>query len=383
MRIPLKGYLLGLLLLAVGIAFVLIVSPTNQSNAQDQSVDLRQPQSGIAQTKNVSARSSSAAYSLVLPTVNNAIFSADPSKFYMYTDRNFEGVDSKPWQGGQYGFVRNQKRTGIGVVYTRLHEGMDIRPVKRNSKYEPLDDVFSISDGKVVHVNISASASSYGKYVVVQHDWPEGSFYSLYAHLAWPSVSVGEVVKAGHTLGRLGYTGRGINQERAHVHVELNFLLSHKFETWYGKHFTSKNYHSKYNGFNLTGMNIARFFLENRDNKNLTITDFLSKEEPYFKVKCPTPKGIPDFLKRYPWLIKKGETSAETAPSWDITFARSGVPLSASPSSKQLQYPYVSWVKTVNTNHSYMTQGRLSGSGSKASLSSSGSRYIQLITENL
>ena len=38
---------------------------------------------------------------LVLPTDNDAIFSSDPSQFYMYTDRNFEGVvsnDASDWE---------------------------------------------------------------------------------------------------------------------------------------------------------------------------------------------------------------------------------------------------------------------------------------------
>src|SRR5437016_10936695 len=35
------------------------------------------------------------------------------------------------------------------------------------------------------------------------------------------------------TLFRSGYTGAGLNQARAHVHLELNFMLSHRFESWY------------------------------------------------------------------------------------------------------------------------------------------------------
>jgi hypothetical protein len=70
---------------------------------------------------------------LVLPTDNDAIFSEDPSQFYMYTDRNFEGVVSKPWSGGAYGFTRDQKRSAAGIILTRLHEGIDIRPVRRDA----------------------------------------------------------------------------------------------------------------------------------------------------------------------------------------------------------------------------------------------------------
>ena len=83
---------------------------------------------------------------LVLPTDNQAIFSSDPSEFYMYTDRNFEGVTSKPWSGGGYGFTRDQKRSAAGIILTRLHEGIDIRPMRRDSSGDPLDEVRAIRD---------------------------------------------------------------------------------------------------------------------------------------------------------------------------------------------------------------------------------------------
>lgn len=352
---------------------------STEEQADAKTADTRSPKDGETRGKAISGQVRQ--FKLGLPTENRLIFS-DPKNYYMYTDRNFEGVSSKPWQGGQYGFTRNQKRTPIGVIYTRLHEGIDVRPVRRNSKGDPLDDVYSISDGKVAYVNTSATASSYGKYVVVQHDWPEGPFFSLYAHLAWPSVSVGKKIKAGDAVGRLGYTGRGINQERAHVHVELNFMLSQRFMTWYGKHFSSKNNHGIHNGFNLTGMDIARFYRERAANPTVTVQDFMSREPAYYTVKCPTPKGMPGILKRHPWMIKPGTVTPENAKSWEFTFAQSGVPISAKPTGDSLKYPSVIWVKTMNTNHSYLTVGRLEGWGSKASLSSSGSRYIQLITDN-
>lgn len=363
--------------LAVG---YLQIKSTNQSIQTTKLV--REPDIAGVANISIAQQQPASSYRIGLPTVNRNIFS-DPPNYYMYTDREFEGVKSKPWQGGQYGFTRNQKRTKIGIVYTRLHEGIDVRPVKRNSAGEPLDDVYSISDGKVVYVNTSATASSYGKYVVVRHDFPEGPFYTLYAHLAWPTVSVGKSIRAGEAVGRLGYTGRGINKERAHLHMEMNFMLSERFTAWYGKHFSSKNNHYIYNGFNLTGIDIARFYRERSANPAITIPDFLSREEPYFKVVCPTPKGLPDILKRHPFLIKNANGgNVAKSPAWEFTFARSGVPISASPKNQSLKYPFVSWVKTVYTDHSYMTMGRLTGVGAKATLTNSGSRYIQLITGN-
>jgi hypothetical protein len=107
--------------------------------------------------------------------------------------------------------------------------------------------------------------------------------------------------------------------------------------------------------------------------------DFLAGEDPYFKVKTASAE-MPGILGRHPWLGTNLE-SVNEAKSWEFTFARSGIPLSISPCETAQKYPVVSWVKTVNTNHSNMTMGRLSGSGGKAGLSSRGLRYITLISE--
>mgnify|MGYP003694114423 CR=1 FL=1 len=90
---------------------------------------------------------------LVLPTDNDALFSGGGAAFYQYIERNFKGVKSTPWEGGQYGFVRDPIDTAGGVVYTRFHEGIDIRPLHRDAHGEPLDEVRAIADGKVVHAN--------------------------------------------------------------------------------------------------------------------------------------------------------------------------------------------------------------------------------------
>src|SRR5689334_19852947 len=68
------------------------------------------------------------ALNLALPTDNDAIFRGGGSEFYQYIDRDYQGVKSKPWEGGRYGFVRNPVATPAGFVYSRFHEGIDIRP---------------------------------------------------------------------------------------------------------------------------------------------------------------------------------------------------------------------------------------------------------------
>lgn len=318
---------------------------------------------------------------LVLPTDNDAIFSNDPSKFYMYTDRNFEGVQSQPWEGGTYGFSRNPRRTGIGLVYTRIHEGIDIRPVRRDDSGEPLDDIYSISQGTVVYVCDSATLSNYGRYIVVHHDWGYGPFFSLYAHLHSCDVKQGQRVAAGQKIARMGYTGAGINRTRAHVHVELCMLLSDQFQKWYDSHFTSKNHHGIFNGFNLTGMDIASLLKAHRANPNITIDQFNSQNvETYYKVLVPK-TGQLDFLRRYPYLGREME-KVSRAKSYEFAFAATGVPLSITPSERELSHPAVTYVKPSGTDHSYQTVGRITGTGSSATLTPSGSRYIQLISDS-
>lgn len=315
---------------------------------------------------------------LVLPTDNDAIFSDDPSQFYMYTYRTFEGVSSRPWSGGRYGLTRNQQRTEAGVIFTKFHEGIDIRPVRRDANDEPLDDVYAIADGKVVYVSATASRSNYGIYVVIGHDWGEGLVYSLYAHLKTPYAQAGQTVKAGESIGRLGYTGAGINRERAHVHVELALLMSERFEEWYGRHFPSENFHGNFNGFNLTGLDVATLFHAHRDNPQISLAEFVSRETPYYRVDVPN-RGLPELLQRYPWLGRDMD-QAGANPSWEITFNHVGLPMAIAPSTRSVTQPAVSWVRSSQVNHAFQTLARLSGVGDEAQLSASGSRYLQLVS---
>jgi murein DD-endopeptidase MepM/ murein hydrolase activator NlpD len=164
---------------------------------------------------------------LALPTDNDALFREDGGPdFYQYVNRDYRGEKSTPWEGGRYGFVRDPLETSAGIVYTRFHEGIDIKPLRRDANGEPLDQVRAIATGKVVHVNLAAGHSNYGRYVVIEHNWGGSNYYSLYGHLSTIAVKSGQRVQKSEPIAVMGYTGVGIDRERAHVHLELNLMLA-------------------------------------------------------------------------------------------------------------------------------------------------------------
>ena len=75
---------------------------------------------------------------------------------------------------------------------------------------EPLDEVRAIADGTVVHTNVVAGFSNYGRFVVVEHRWDGSSYYSLYGHLSSIAVKPGKEIRRGEILGVMGHTGEGL-----------------------------------------------------------------------------------------------------------------------------------------------------------------------------
>lgn len=314
-------------------------------------------------------------FKLVLPTDNRALLDGDPSDFYMYVTRNFEEQRSTPWTGGQYGFVRTLKRTEEdGVIPTRFHEGLDIKPMRRDRNGNPLDKIKAIADGEVVYLNNRAGGSSYGKYVVIRHDWDWGPFYSLYAHLSRVDTEVGQKLLAGEAFAEMGYTGDGLNRTRAHLHLELCLLATENFSDWLG----APTPRGIYDGRNLIGIDVASLFLATNTRDDVTIPDFLSGASPYYKVAFPREEDELEITRRYPWL-KKGDFSKET-PSLEMTFTASGVPLAVTPSYRDLREPTVTYVRTTRSRHEYYTRERLTGTGRRASLSRRGRNFIAIFT---
>jgi murein DD-endopeptidase MepM/ murein hydrolase activator NlpD len=315
------------------------------------------------------------ALDLSLPTDNDALFSDDGAAFYQYIERDYKGQKSTPWQGGQYGFVRDPTDTGAGTVYTRFHEGIDIRPVRRDPHGDPVDEIRAIADGKVVHVNAVAGYSNYGKYIVIEHRWDGSNYYSLYGHLSSMLVQPGATVTRGQPIAVMGYTGTGINQERAHLHLEVDLMFSREFDSWYSTFFRNDpNRNGIYNGMNLAGVDVARLYLALRKNPALTIPEFLKGEETFYKVTLPKSRHF-DLPRLYPWMLVPGKERS----SWEVSFARSGVPLKIDSSDRRVTQPEVSYVGKSSINYSYLTRDIVSGHEGNAHLTNYGSQLMRLL----
>lgn len=312
---------------------------------------------------------------LILPTENDGLLTGNFAGFYQYVQRDFDGQVSQPWEGGQYGFVRNPRRIGSQIIYTRFHEGIDIQPLHRDANGEPEDIIHAIAAGTVVYTNPIAGNSNYGRYVVTEHHLDGFPYYSLYAHLNSITVNVGDPVNQGSPIAVMGHTGEGIDRERAHVHLELNLLLNSHFSDWFQQHQAADvNRHGIYNGINLAGIDIGRFYLGLQKNPSLTVATFVQQGEPWYKVLVPISPRM-DLTDRYSWLLE-GETDV---PSCEISFDRTGLPLKVRGSSEHVIQPTVTWVHPSPFPQHLLTKGFIRNHGSDYVLSEEGNQYIRLV----
>lgn len=316
------------------------------------------------------------AFSPALPTDNDALFRGRPERFFMHTDRDFEGVKSRPWQGGTYGFTRSPERIRGEVLTTKFHEGIDIRPLRRDAAGEPLDDVRAIESGRVVHTSNEAGDSNYGKLAVVKHDVEGTPVYSVYAHLAEVGVRRGQTLRKGDRIGRLGYTGAGIDRDRAHLHLEIALLWHDGFESWHPANFSSPNKHGLYNGINLMGCDVADFYLRQRKDPSLTLPRFVRAQDPFFRLRIPASPGF-QLPHRYPWLVRGDPGRAR---SWLVSFTAAGFPVSIEPSSEAAAATRLEWIASAKFPHSKMTRRLVDGPRNRPFLGESGKKLVDLLT---
>lgn len=244
-----------------------------------------------------------------------------------------EGIDAFLQQAGS-GDPASGGYGGVRGGGKQFHEGLDLKPLKRDRRGEPADDVFAAIDGVVRYVNRVAGNSSYGRYIVLEHPGVTPAIYTLYAHLnrIAPGVRAGAEVRAGQVIGLMGRTAGGytIPRDRAHLHFEMGVMVTQSFQRWYDEQkFGSRNEHGLWNGMNLMGIDPQEFLTLWRQRRVKDAQDYLAKLPAVVRVKIAT-KRVPDFVRRYPSLLRAPLPPEGTA-GWEIEFDRSGIPFAWTP----------------------------------------------------
>jgi len=253
-----------------------------------------------------------------LPTENRYLFENQPKKFYQPTI-------SRRLISGMFGFTRTSEPEPARI-FERFHKGVDIRPLRRDARGEPLDPVRACADGVVVRVNDNEKISDYGKQVIVRHDWGEMPVFTVYAHLGSVRAQPGQTVKAGDILGILGWTGPGLTQSRAHLHLEVVFQINPKFDEWVkgakpGR-LWEPNRHGEWHGLNLMGIDPVPLLQAVHDGKPKTWREALAVQPGGFVVNVPAPR------ERMAWTDwVQVEENCGGAQSWQIEMTPWGLPL--------------------------------------------------------
>ncbi len=254
---------------------------------------------------------------IVWPTPNAAFQEGRPIEDFI------QPTASGRIESGLFGCVRNDG--------TRFHEGIDLFPIFRDRHREATDPIYAVLPGRVAYINTVAGHSSYGRYIIVEHTQLSPAVHTLYAHLrsVAPGLSVGSTVQAGSVLGVMGRSAGGytIPRERAHLHFEIGFRFSNQFQRWFdAQGFGSRNHHGVWNGMNLVGIDPLGFYTQLRNGTIANINEFLQNETVAATIRVHRAQ-VPDFVKRYPELLKQPLDSRRELVGWDIDFTWYGLPL--------------------------------------------------------
>jgi murein DD-endopeptidase MepM/ murein hydrolase activator NlpD len=230
------------------------------------------------------------ALDLCLPTANDAVLR--PGRDVEFFQPTVEGTT----ESGMFGCVR---RDGA-----RFHEGVDIKCRRRDPHGEPLDSVHAAADGEVAFINAKPGLSNYGRYVVLRHRWNGVEVHTLYAHLSEVAngLVVDQPVRKCQVIATMGHstnTREGISQDRAHLHFEVDLLLSPNFHIWYPKREPKAPPFGNYNGLNLFGMDPAALFRKVIADPKLSFADFVAQQPIAFAVLVGA--------RPFPWLTMHPE----------------------------------------------------------------------------
>jgi len=252
---------------------------------------------------------------LVWPTPNPAFQEGKPIEAFV------QHTSSGRVESGLFGCVRNGG--------AKFHEGLDLYPIKRTRRGDALDPVYAVLPGRVVHISKRSGYSSYGRYIVVQHDGESPAFHSLYAHMASfnPAIRVGSRVEAGTELGIMGRSAGGysIPRSRSHLHLELGVQLTDNFQLWFDRQkLGSPNRHGNWNGLNLVSVDPLDFYRKMRDGAVSGFDEYLKLLPVAARIRVHSSK-VPRFVQNYPALLRRGYAGRNVV-AWDIAFTEFGLP---------------------------------------------------------
>ena len=217
---------------------------------------------------------------------------------------------------------------------TQFHEGLDIKPVARDKRGEPLDKVSAAMDGVIRNISSRPGDSNYGRYIVVEHPGVSPAVYTLYAHLARiePGIAEGTVVKRGQVIGTMGHSSNGnIPADRAHLHFEIGLMLTQDFPSWYAwKKFGSPNQQGLWNGMNLMGIDPRDFLEKWRGRRVDNFDQYFSQLDSAVRLRVVTTR-VPDFIRRYPALLRKPIDGL--VGGWEVQCDVTGLPFAWTPLS--------------------------------------------------
>ncbi len=254
-------------------------------------------------------------FEIVWPTINSAWLEGRPLEDYV------QPAASGRTESAMFGCTRTGGR--------RFHEGIDLKPVRRDGAGEPIDPVFSVMAGRVLYANRTPWHSSYGRYVVIEHTDTAPPVISLYAHLRSidDAVTEGARVDVGQRIGVMGRSAGGytIPTWRAHVHFELGFWVTERFQDWYDwKDYESPNRHGNMSGLNIVGFDALDFYNQYRRRQVRNFEDYLNQEPVAFTLQVVT-ETVPDFIRRYSQLLE-GDLPGAGVDGWEIDFTWYGLP---------------------------------------------------------
>ncbi len=284
---------------------------------------------------------------LVWPSPNRSFLEGKPPDTFL------QPTSSGRLESALFGCVRNGG--------TRFHEGLDLKSIQRDRSRESTDPIFAIMPGTVTYINRVAGRSSYGRYVVLQHEASGVTFYTLYAHLRSipTSLSTGQEVNAGSRIAVMGRSAGGytIPTSRAHLHLEIGFQLQRNFNVWFSRQgFGSPNFHGAWNGMNLVGLDPLDYYEQILSGKVRGIRSYLGRLPVAARTRVHF-SGVPDFVRRNPGLVV-GYQRGQTPASWEIDFAWFGLPVRWRPVYQKEERSSTARVEILGANRELLTQNR-------------------------